>query len=168
MPDATATAAAMGLPEAVSRLAAVGEDAFLAPHHLEVARRLSHIFERARLRQRVTMSYDPARLPGHTNKTQADLADRAADSRHSLAVLAGRLPADCWGVLVDVCVYDKGLQQIEQERGWPRRSAKLVLRIALEQLAAVMKLDREARGPEGGRTRTWLPERPPMFADSSS
>ena len=55
-----------GIPEAVGRLAAARRDGapFLLPHHVEAARRLALTFERARLRQRVTMSYDPTRVGG--------------------------------------------------------------------------------------------------------
>ncbi len=152
-----------GLPDAVARLAQAGPDTFLLDHHLEATRHLSRLFERAQLRQRVTMSYDPARMPGRTSSPQADIADTAAEARQRLGKLAGRLPADCWGVLIDVCVYDKGLQQIEQERGWPRRSAKLVLRIGLEQLAGLWGLTNVALGLQTVRQTGWLAERAHMF-----
>ena len=56
------------IPDAVIRLAAARRDqpAFLLPHHVEAARRLALTFEKARLRQRVTMSYDPARVGGRS------------------------------------------------------------------------------------------------------
>ena len=73
------------------------------------------------------------------------------------------MPRECWGALVDVCLYDKGLQQIESERGWPRRSAKLVLRIGLDQAAMLLGITSEAVGPDYSGQRAWLPERPPMF-----
>jgi hypothetical protein len=65
--------------------------------------------------------------------------------------LAALLPADCWGVLFDVCGLGKGLQLVETERRWPRRSAKLVLRIGLDQLAAQFGPDpaRNGRGWRG-------------------
>ena len=152
------------LPEAVLRLGSGGRDHdFLSPHHLEAAGRLVQLFERASLRQRVTMSYDPGRVGRSGPSVQGDLADSAADARKRLALLARRLPADCWGVLTDVCLYDRGLQDIEQTRSWPRRSAKLVLRIALEQVAAALGLGEGGIGPDHAEMRAWLPERVPMF-----
>src|SRR5690606_34206415 len=133
----------------------------------EAARIVTAMYERASLRQRVTMSYDPTRLgraPGPGG--QADIADSAAAARQHLSRLAMRIGRDCWGVLRDVCLYDKGLQQIEAERNWPRRSAKLVLRIALEQAASQLGLDAQAEGLSKGRIETWLPERPSMFPGS--
>ena len=62
------------------------------------------------------------------------------------------LPADCAGVVIDVCGWLKGLQEVERERGWPRRSAKLVLRIGLEQLAQHFGLGPYAVGKTRGRS----------------
>lgn len=151
------------LPDAVGRLVGAGQARFLAPHQVEAASQLSRLFERAKLRQRVTMSYDPARVGRTPGNGPGEMADSAADARKRLAALAGRLPDDCWGVLADVCLYDKGLQQIEAERAWPRRAAKLVLRIGLDQTAALFGLGVMATGADRTATRHWLPERLPMF-----
>jgi hypothetical protein len=157
-------------PDAVLRLLTMrdGSDPFLRPHHAEAARRLARLCERARMRQRVTMSYDPARTGGKgAGSAQADLAQSAADARQVLNRLARQLPADCWSVLIDVCGFEKGLQQIEVERSWPRRGAKLVLRIALDQLCAQFGLAPHAQGSERLRMATWIESRPPMFPDDA-
>lgn len=153
------------VPEAVLRLCGAGAVSYLGAHHVEAASRLMRLFSRASLRQRVTMSYDPGRV-GKGAPVQADIADSAADARRVLNELARHVPPDCWSMLVDVCLHDQGLQDIETSRRWPRRSAKLVLRIGLDQVAIRLGLADSARGSERRSVQAWLPERPPMFPDA--
>lgn len=112
------------------------------------------------------MSYDRARIGGNRDGSrQGELADSALHARRLLDGLAGKVPRDCWSILVDICGFDKGLQDIEMERNWPRRSAKLVLRIGLDQLATIMGLSEFAEGKADQKLKVWLPERPPLFPD---
>ena len=154
-----------GVDPALARLAA-GADPFLGPHHLEAARRFETLARRAALGQRVTMSYDPARVGGRgaVGGGAPDLPGTAMGARRSLRRIAEAMPRDCWGVLLDVLVLGKGFGEIETERQWPRRAAKLVLRIGLDQLAAQYGLDPAARGGEGHRVSGWLDERLPLIA----
>ncbi|MHA6691510.1 DUF6456 domain-containing protein [Devosia sp. A449] len=146
-----------------------GDTGFLAAHHLAAAARLERLIQRAQLAPRVTMSYDPTRLGGRSGGANGveSASDGAAQARLALSKLAGMLPADCWGVLFDVYGLGKGLQLIETERRWPRRSAKLVLRIGLEQLAAQFGLSAQARGKGSGTTQGWLEARLPLIAENS-
>lgn len=141
---------------------------FLAPHHLAAADRFERLVQRAQLAPRVTMSYSPAHVGGRGRSNGVETAsDAAADARLKLSRLAAALPADCWGVLFDVCGLGKGLQLVETERRWPRRSAKLVLRIGLDQLAGQFGLSPHASGT-GTASRHWLDERLPLIADDGS
>ncbi|WP_196259276.1 DUF6456 domain-containing protein [Pelagibacterium limicola] len=131
---------------------------FLEPHHLEAARRVARLFERAHLMQRTTIRYTPQPAAGRNTGVHGQITDMAADARAALAQIHRLLPADCASVVMDVCCYEKGLQAIEAERGWPRRSAKLVLRIGLDHLAAHFGLSPVARGPRAAGTAGWMAE----------
>lgn len=138
----------------LSRLAA-GKAPFLEPHHVEAGERVRKLVERAQLLPRVTMTYSGSRVAGrqaHKN----DIPDMAADARRHVGRIYEVLPRDCAGVVIDVCGFLKGLQDVEWERGWPRRSAKLVLRIGLEHLAAHYGMSSHVMGPATGRHRSWL------------
>lgn len=141
----------------LARLAAAGPGGtppFLAPHQVEAGERLRRLVERAHLAPRLTMSYDPARAAGGGASSSGDISDLAADARYALAAIYRALPRDCADVVVDVCGLLKGLQQVEGERGWPRRSAKLVLRIGLDQLARHFGLEESATGRQSAGLRT--------------
>lgn len=142
----------------LARLAvASGEtEAFLRPHQIEAGERVRRLVERAQLQPRLTMSYSPTHMakggPGHAG----EIGDMAADARRALAELHRQLPRDCADVVLDVCGFGKGLQLVETEHGWPRRSAKLVLRIGLDRLAELYGLGEAATGPEAQRRRAWM------------
>lgn len=136
--------------------AAAGEEApFLDRVQVEAGERVRRLFERARLGPRLTMHYSAAHVAGGRAGAASEIGDMAADARRALAKLHSILPRDCAEVVLDVCGALKGLQQIETERGWPRRSAKLVLRIGLDRLAECWGMGAVAVGPELGSVRGW-------------
>ncbi len=145
------------LAPAVAQLGRTRKDApaFLAPHHIEAAIRFRLLFDRAQLRQRTTMHYGPRSDGGGVNGGMADISDMAADARRQINAIHKQLPRDCAGVLFDACGCEMGLQDIEAARNWPRRSGKLVLRIALEALAQILHLQTVAEGPERSESRAW-------------
>ena len=103
---------------------------------LEAGERLARDFEIGRLRQRVTSSWDPSpRAPRRGAGGGADLSDRALDARARLDRALAVLGRDLSGVVLDICCFDKGTSQVERERHWPPRSAKLMLRTGLALLA---------------------------------
>ena len=60
------------------------------------------------------------------------------------------------GCCVDVCCFLKRLEQVERERSWPPRSAKVVLQLGLDRLARHYGLRGEAHGRGQAAVRTWL------------
>lgn len=141
----------------LARLAGGEAGAFLSPHHITAGERFGRLFERAQLQPRMTMNYAGTRVSGRRSGS-GDMSDMAADARKRLNDLLSRLPDDCVGVVTDVCGLGKGLQMVETERRWPRRSAKLVLRIGLEQLAREFGLAPHATGTPGRKLSVWLDE----------
>jgi hypothetical protein len=145
--------------------ATAGQQPFLQFHQIEAGERVRRLVERAQLQPRVTMTYSASRTAGKRQNHAAEITDLAADARKALADIHTILPRECAGVVLDVCGLLKGLQQVEAERGWPRRSAKLVLRIGLDRLAEHYGIGASAIGVESRVVQKWMEQgaRPERF-----
>lgn len=110
---------------------------WLERSHLLAGERLRSDFEFGQLGASVSASWDPARTVRDSAGAKGgrqDLSDRALDARARFNRALDAVGPELAGLLVDVCCYLKGLEQVELERKWPRRSAKVVLRTALAAL----------------------------------
>jgi hypothetical protein len=111
--------------------------AFLDERQAEAGERLRCDFELAGLGPRVTSVWSgvPAqgrRLGGHDlAPTERQVAARQR-LRRALDVLDGELG----DVALRVCCFLEGLEAVEARQGWPARSGKVVLAIALSRLAS--------------------------------
>jgi len=121
--------------------------------------RLRMDFERGRLSPRVTADWTQAssgrqrRGPGGG---AADLTDTAIAARQRVDRVLDALGPDLGALLLDICCYLTGIEDAERRRNWPRRSAKVVLAIALDRLAAHYGLSDTACGPgRSGKIRHW-------------
>jgi len=103
------------------------------------AMRFASDFAVANMQQRVTARWAADAVPSRHRRgapgAGVEISDAAAAAqarvRLALAAVGGRL-AD---VVMDVCVFDLGLEAIEARQGWPVRSARIVLQLALDSLA---------------------------------
>ena len=111
--------------------------------------RLRADFTRGRLMPRITSSWSAepaARRRGAGGGGMAEMSDAIVAARQRVERALGAVGPDFAGLLLDVCCFLKGVETVERERGWPVRSAKLVLRLALASLARHYGLAEEGRG----------------------
>lgn len=118
-------------------------EAYLDEAQVKAGERLRNDFEIAGLSPKVTASWSgiPAdkgrRQPTETDPTEVQVAAR---QRFHKAVDA--LGPDLADIAVRVCCWLEGLEAVEKRQGWPVRSGKVVLAIALDRLAVHYGMDR--------------------------
>lgn len=123
---------------------------------LQAGERLRGDFTRAQMTPRVTSNWDVVargRRDGQGGRTGFSETVVAAQERLRRALDA--VGPEFAGLLVDVCCFLKGLEDVERERRWPPRSAKVVVQLGLDRLARHYGLAREARGRPRVPIRAW-------------
>lgn len=65
----------------------------------------------------------------------AEIRDEVVAAQERVRRALSACGPDLAGILIDVCCHLKGLEVSERDGGWPQRSGKVVLQIALRQLA---------------------------------
>jgi hypothetical protein len=124
---------------------------------LQAGERLRVDFTRANLTPSVTSSWDPSRAQGRRGQSGGGtFTDAVVAAREQVNLALEAVGPEFAGVLQDVCCFLKGLEDVERERRWPARSAKVVLQLGLDRLARHYGLAREAHGRAHAPIRTWL------------
>lgn len=112
--------------------------AFLAASEFRAGERLRADYSRGCIMPRTGVNWSAAggggRRMGEANGI-AELTDAALSARLRVEKAIVAVGPELSGVLIEVCCFLKGLGQVEAERGWPARSAKVVLKSALGALA---------------------------------
>ncbi|MCT7373461.1 DUF6456 domain-containing protein [Chelativorans salis] len=111
---------------------------FLDDNEFRAGERLRADYTRGRIMPRLGANWSEAVADGRRGSGDngtADLTDAALAARQRVDQALIAVGPELSGVLVDVCCFLKGLEQVEAERGWPVRSAKVVLKTALAALS---------------------------------
>jgi hypothetical protein len=129
--------------------------ALIEPHQLQAGEKLRRDFTRAHLMPRTTSNWDN---PTAANTSAADAlsTDVMIAARQEVRRALDAVGPEFAGLLVDVCCFLKRLEDVERDRVWPARSAKVVLQLALTQLARHYGYAESAKGRGRAAVRTWL------------
>ena len=108
---------------------------FLSKIQFEAGECLRRDFEASRMSPKLGMTLGPkVDGGGYHDATSSAMTGSIAAKRRTEQAIATVGP-ELGALLLDVCCYLKGLEHVERERQWPVRSAKVVLSVALNQLA---------------------------------
>ncbi len=111
---------------------------FISAQQFQAAEHLRRDFEKAGLQPSISARWQEGVSTGnksHGAFDSTDLSNMAIDARARLEKALDAIGPELSGVTLDVCCFLKGFECVERERGWPRRSAKLMLKTALANLA---------------------------------
>lgn len=93
----------------------------------------------AQMQPNVTQSWSLSTATGAGRRsapgTGVDLADNVIAAGERVRRALAAVGPELSGVLIDVCCHLRGLEDAERRAGWPQRSGKIVLKVALSALA---------------------------------
>jgi hypothetical protein len=130
--------------------------ALIAPDQLRAGERLRADFTRAQLMPRVTSNWSASAAPMRgAGSTPANPADSVIAARQCVRLALEAVGPEFSDLLLDVCCFLKGLDEVERDRRWPARSAKIVLQLGLDRLARHYGLGKAMRGRAHAPIRAW-------------
>lgn len=127
----------------------------IEPACFDAGERLRRDLTIGALLPRVTANWSASVASGPRANGAADMTDVMISARQRARSALQAVGPDFADLLIDVCGFLKGLELVEKERGWPARSGKLALELALRQLARHYGLRSEAKGRAHLPLRHW-------------
>jgi hypothetical protein len=125
---------------------------------LRAGERLRADFTRAQMMPRTTSNWGADAVRGRVGGDAATPTDLMVAARQRLQHALEAAGPEFSGLLLDVCCFLKRLDDVERERRWPARSAKVVLQLGLDRLARHYGYRREIRGAPRQPVRSWSAE----------
>jgi hypothetical protein len=138
---------------AESPLGALYQRGLVEALQFEAGERLRRDFTLAQLTPRMGVDYSAA-VGRRSHRPETLIADTALAARQRFNRALQAAGPGLSEVLFDVCCYLRGLEECERLRRWPRASARVVLRIALDRLAEHYGL----HPARGAAIRSWTKE----------
>ncbi|MBK8458451.1 MAG: hypothetical protein IPL47_16175 [Phyllobacteriaceae bacterium] len=144
--DVDAAESPLGL---LRRLKGRHGEAFLAEAEFRAGERLRIDYTKGNIMPRLGANWEASVASSRRAGGMADLTDAALAARLRVERAIGAVGPELSGLLIDICCFLKGLEQVERERDLPQRSAKVLLKAGLASLARHYEPD----AGEGRRTR---------------
>lgn len=136
---------------------------FVSRAQCEAGERLRRDYTLAQLAPRLTVDLGaPVVLGSRAVKPDVLLPDVVLAAKQRFAAAMRAVGPGLSDLLFDICCHLGGLEANEHARGWPRASARVVLKIALDRLAAHYGLGQPRR-----RLRSWTMDEEGEAADGS-
>jgi len=133
--------------------------ALIAPHQLQAGERLRVDFTQAHMMPHTTSNWSSTVNDDRRGGGRAGMfSETMVAARQRVHRALDTVGPEFAGLLLDVCCFLKGLEDVERDRAWPARSAKVVLQLGLERLARHYGYAGEAHGRGQARLRIWLAE----------
>lgn len=108
---------------------------FLDEAGFRAGERLRADFTRGGVMPRLSANWEASVSSGRRAGGVAELTEAALAARLRVDRALDAVGPELSGLLIDVCCFLKGLEQVEMERGLPARSAKVLLKAGLSMLA---------------------------------
>lgn len=130
----------------------------ISPVQLQAGERLRSDFTRAQMMPRVTSNWSADVAQGRRGDTARPetFAEAVVSARQRVRAALEAVGPEFAGLLLDVCCFLKRLEEVEFERGWSARSAKVVLQLGLDRLGRHYGLSAAATGKARAAIQTWL------------
>ena len=126
----------------------------LEAYQIEAGERLRADYQFAGLTSKVTSSWNPAASSNSDGANDAAAhQDNVMAARQRVVRAVAAVGPELAGILVDVCCHLQGLEDAEKNEGWPQRSGKVILQLALTKLARHYGLVSEEKISSGLRRK---------------
>lgn len=134
---------------------------YLDAQEVAAAERLRRDYEQGRLGATITSSWDAMFTASDRRRLRSAGRDglapneRAHAARQRVWKALQAVGPGLDAILLEVCCLQSGLEAAERRLGWPRRSGRLVLQMALDRLARHYGLKKDAPPPPAARISAW-------------
>ncbi len=128
----------------------------IEPFQLQAGERLRSEFTRAQMMPRTGANWSsPVASAPRSAGSPAAFTDATIAARQRMRHALDAVGPEFSGLLLEVCCFLKRLEDAERARGWPMRSAKVVLQLGLDRLARHYGFGAQAMGPARAAMRNW-------------